>query len=938
MKFLKYLYYFFFIVFLLPSIYAVGIYENNGQYTFVTNTNTPKINISLFTPLENMFVEKASLRINDEINEVQINDDILLGGEVNYSFSLSDFNFDIIENNDNVFFQLDAFGRNNRPIRPNGDETKFNIEVDTIPPRLVSPNPENILRFTGANQKIQLIFSEPILSYKIYLNGILIENFIQQRRLRSSFSSDFEINLDLTNINDGVNNLLIEFEDIAQNKVSETLQFAFKGEDLSINMLTSKDDSSLKYFYDKNYLDFFENNIYSSESSFIFKLQTNKPAKCYYTYNRVSFGYFKDFPDSMKILLDSQDKLNHEFEVDLGTSPFKRFWLACQNDIYSEEVVYLNDVLGHEESLLFFKRYVGETPKILSIHPGSKVSYNPIDIITLTNVPTVCLYSLSSILNKRLTPTQEFSYHKESSVEVNSGVNNLDLTCFDKIGREAKQTRNFELDLENGVSVFPQNTPLYSSSPTFNLIVTLSEQADCRASLRMISDVGEFESLPTANSSDFNREFSISPLQKGTNDVFVYCRKDGSIFDNKFEIIFDQDGPQISNFTFLNNGIASNYVSSQDSFEFEFNVEALIPVDKYFVELIDSNQNKIFTFTRPNGKITSDLSNVSRVKVIAQNQINQNSSPLEKVLQFDLEGPSIKIIPSGNQVSISCIDEKSGCNKVFYGFSSQQSQCSPSSLYIKGEFLDVLGKNFICVRAIDNVGHISNLTQAISLGFTIPDLNLSNQTQDNLSTPLFPEFENQSEKIVDPFDPDFESSLPPPQTSGNGLLIISAIILLLASASGGGYYAYKKGYLDKQLLKYGIIKNKKSNNSNNPVGNNPNALFGNKKQNIKSKSSYDDHLRRLNDFVDHTLDNRKEVFDNFSSDDNKGKVDDFMDTLAKKPKVAGKTISKEDLDEFYESSSKLGTGKGLSLEEEAEKFEEFYRKKTEAEKQNNKKK
>lgn len=956
------------VLFALPiNIFSFG-FLNNDEFIFATSNSNPDINITLNSTLEELFVKKAVLEIDDISSEILLNETFPAGEEVFYSFSFLDFQVNNISQNNFIYFTLEVLGRNNRPITPAGDRTNFQIIIDQTPPFLISPNQDSFLQFSGDSQRVNFVFSEPIFSFRAFLNGNLVYVFTESS-LNPVFNTEFEVDFDVSNLPQGGNEVVIEYVDFAGNSVTTTLNSIYQSEGLSINLLTRKEDPLLKYFFDKDNLDFFGNSIYSSENSFNFKFQTTKPATCYYTFNRAEFGFFDDFSDAIKIQIGTQDNLSHEFQVDFGTGDQRRFWLACRNNEFPSEIIYLNDELGFPNQLMFFRKYQGANLEFVSIYPTFNVSYSPIDVNVRTNEPAICDFSLNLDLSRKLFSSQNFTSHRSTGNDVNVGENQLFVSCFDRVGTTINRTNFFHLDLENGVTLFIDESNLFSALPSFTLRGVLSETADCRASLNQIFDVGEFDNLPQSTLNGFNVEFLISPLTPGNNDVFIYCKKDGSIFDFFTNVIYDSSGPLLSNLLLLKNGREVEYLLDQDSVEFRVNSSSIIPINRYVVKLIGQGGEEEIIFNSPNGVINRDLSNFTIFRIYAENILEQRSNQLEKPLLFDLEGPIVSLIPRGEaRVEILCSDTVSGCFEVFYGLSEIQRDCRPRIDY-ENDTLEVEGFDYLCVRALDRAGHETqmsfNLIDILGGNSTVPGDNQTggpgsgnipdpfgnqtqgNQTQGNQTQEEPPQEQNQTQTNQTTPTPgdDFTPNEPIEEESNLGIIILSAILLIILGVSGGGYYAYKKGYLDDQLVKYGVIKKKPTSGGNYYNGLDQKTVYGTRKNGTKVE--YDDHLKRLNEFIDETLNKKNDVFDNF---DSSGKeIQTPTETLTNKPEDMVKDLSQADFDEFYASSNKKTVDNKVSLEEEIEEFEDFYKKKEEAlqeelkdkdkkKKQNNKKK
>ena len=264
--------------------------------------------------------------------------------------------------------------------------------------------------------------------------------------------------------------------------------------------------------------------------------------------------------------------------------------------------------------------------------------------------------------------------------------------------------------------------------------------------------------------------------------------------------------------------------------------------------------------------------------------------------------------------------------QIKYSLSNSKESCTPSTDYISG-LIEVGNNKWICAWAKDRAGNEIRAKEKVS---PLPPQSQGGSVSGEISQR--DEDEREEEKgEQEELDDGFETTdIDEGEDSGGGKgLIIAAIVLVVVSISGGGaYYAYRKGYLDTQLEKFGIKRNK----SLKPLGKSPvrfttgsSGVSSDNKQDLKPKTKYDSHLSKLNRFIDDTLKSGQSVFDKFDKVD-KGKVNKYDDTLLKKRKNV--KYSKEDFDDFHSKSNASGkSSPKKSLEDEAQDFEKFYKEK-----------
>ena len=222
-------------------------------------------------------------------------------------------------------------------------------------------------------------------------------------------------------------------------------------------------------------------------------------------------------------------------------------------------------------------------------------------------------------------------------------------------------------------------------------------------------------------------------------------------------------------------------------------------------------------------------------------------------------------------------------------------RCNPNVLYDPNSTVEILTYSFVCAEAKDRAGNVVKLEQFVG------EIDDSDNGGGGILEPIDDDnddggsdFDDGSQdggdddgSLVDDDDGQDDSDdfidppiLLPPETGDSGgfpYVLVLAIVLLFACIGGGGYYAYRKGYLDDQLKKFGIKSPRQrerdkavasfgdvssgmsglggstissgsgSSAARAPIGVSKDALGA--AQDGK-QSSYDHHLNRLNSFID----------------------------------------------------------------------------------------
>ncbi len=898
--------------FLTNLVFSIGVYDRNSNYLYYVSNSDPGINLSIESPNEPVRIQSANLNVNSIDNIKEINDFLGVGDSLDYGFISSvDFGVLNLTSSDEIFFSLDAIGFDDKQITPLGDPTNFEIIVDKEVPKLYSPSVDLGININTFDKVIKFRFNENLLSYNIKLNGVTVKSFSNPSSFEEDYFNNFEYLVDLSKLKEGGNILSVEYVDLALNKGISNFDILFRNSDLTVSLVTKKEDSNLNYFFDKNFREFFANTIYVSDDEYKLTVRTSKFSTCYYSTSLLSFREIYDV--SQKTKMDSSNGLTHSASMNVLNS---KIWVACQNPIYPDDVVYLSKEMNIP-GLINIKKYNGNPVNIDLILPNSLVSSNLFDVNVKTSSGAVCKYNLGG--SDVYLSSSDFLNHNKFDLSLSDGSYNFNFECFDVLYNIDKESRSVKVDSLNGVKVVDFN-PKYTNLQTTDVSVVLSEESICRFSSSQKS-TSDFDSLTELSGSGLQKSFQASGLSVGDNKFYIYCEKEGEIWSDSLNVVYDLDGPKLSNLTFVNSGIRSNYVSSYNNIGFDFDVESLTPIEKYYITVFLENGSVTEVVSSNSDSISGDFKTASKISVKVQSIINVNSSTLEKIVKFDLTDPVISFNNLGDRVSISCFDLESGCNLIKYGLAKTSIECNPSITYDLNSSVLIEGYNYICALGRDGVGNEVTAQKVILFDFETPDENIT-ENFENVT------FEVEEEQEIDPFTP---SNFKPETNSGGGALgIIAALVFVLASLGGGSYYAYRKGYLDEQLEKFGIVPkddnkgSKSSNNSSSSNSSNKKSLF-NKTKSSEKKDSYEHNYNKLNEFIDGTLKKGSDIFDKFEGS-SKGKVKKYEDTHMSEKKGE---ISQKDVDEFYNKSKELEdvSKKSNSIDKDADDFENYYKNK-----------
>lgn len=886
--------------------FSIGVYNDDNEYVYYISKANPQVEINISAGEYYLKIDKGELLMNSQSYEYDVLEKFLNPFEQkSYVFDIEQ---DISQDLNSRFKLFVTDDKTLSSVIPDGDPIDFFVRYDGTKPNLLKV--ENRINSEG---KIILKFDETISSLKIYIDGTLVTTYnnIENGKIKNRYN--VEIDASQFVFTNELSELKVEFSDLAENSNVHSEDIFVQGDPLIVSLVTVKEDSNLKYNFNKDYLAFFGSNIYTSQDSFELKVKTNKQSKCFFSSGLTMFKTFEEF--ASKEEFTTTDFLNHKFNVD---SLDEKIWIACQNKNNPLEIVYLSESMGLENNLINIIKYEGAPLEITLFEPVNLITNVPFSIYVDTNENSICFYQLDSSQSVEV-PSTNFKNHEKHEVSASTGNHNLKVECLDVLNGKATQTNSLRVDPNAGIQV-TQYSPKYTMSPNVLVEFSLSDSnnVNCAYSNVQVSKT-RFATLPAINSSAVVKSFALTSLVEGNNSVYLYCEKNSEITENKMEIIYDTKGIILSNFTFVNGNYKGDFLGSTDKVKFDIGVESLIPVQRYFAQIVIGNETVDKNFSSSNAEFSGDFSNASRLIVTAINTIGVNTT-VSKDIKFDLTGPQITFSSESNGKKIVCSDLESGCSDVFYGFSQTNLDCKANTGY-NNEVLNIDGNNYLCVNAFNFAGLKSFEIETIDVVTTIEESS-ENATIDDEDVPI------EEEEPVYEEDP-FNVSQPVQPDSGNGVLIVSAIVLIIASVGGGGYYAYSKGYLDNELDKLGIkfIPKKKKSGQIIPA---QKVTFSTKpmiKESMKttgqekSSKSYDDHLNKLNKFIDSKIKKSSDVFDEFKQT-HKGKEGHKSATIK----------GDEEFDEFYTKSSSSDLNVKKSLEEEAENFEEYYKTKKRKEK------
>lgn len=496
--------------------YSYSIFVEDGQSSyFYTNNPQPNIDVKIDLAAEPLIVKNASLMINNSLVDYKIFETkIPFGGKGDFSFKITR---DLSNISQNIFFKLYVYGEISKyKVDFFGSPNEFGIRYDGKKPQITSGLNNNIIR-SNSNYNEVLQIDEKISSYSIFLNGRIVKSVVEsQSQDISNYKNFIQIN-NLTNLVDGANDLKIVFKDLAGNENSEKYELYYVGSPLSIELLTKKNDSSLKYFYDVNFKGLFEGKIYSSQESFELKIRSSKPSECYISTGLFNFKEFDTISNNSLTKLQSDKGIEHRTNVNVNDGDI---WLACVVNSFPREIVYLSETMGLGKVLIPLEIADQKVLDFEIEYPISEIISEIFDINLRSNKKAACFYTLDNG-NEVAIPSSDYLFHEFSNVQSNPGEHNLIYRCFDILGNDVKKTKTLKINPKLGFKILDYS-PKYSSSSSVTVNLDLNLDIECKYSADNKITPQSYASLPSLTGSGLKKSFSASGLIEGEDNFFLY--------------------------------------------------------------------------------------------------------------------------------------------------------------------------------------------------------------------------------------------------------------------------------------------------------------------------------------------------------------------------------------------------------------------------------
>lgn len=881
-------------LFLLVGSYAIPIQEPSGKIIYYTNQSTPTLRINITTLNEPLNLSGVTIGNNTYPLNKLLNQP---GKSYNFIFPWTDFTTTPLSSDTQVSFELLTRRLSDKTlISPiSNTPTAFNLQLDTLAPRLTLDRIKNTVVF--AKKNITAEYNEPMQSVNIKVQETGKEVTLQRTGLDiSNYPVTVQIPTITLGLTEGQYNLTITGKDLAGNANITTVQVLVLDEPISIKLLSKKDNPQLSYYFETNYTSNYAINtpwagkIYFTSKTLPISIETNKAADCYFSqqFNKSENIFSKLYEPLLGTStipkFDSTDGLKHTLTVTLGNTD--NVLIGCKSKRRSVETIII------PQNSLFKLEYYNK-PEVTSeiVYPTTLVTASNYIIKVKTSTPALCTYSLDNQQPTVMAYSGNMTTHTSLSItspETRQRFN-LYVKCFDRMMNIAEQTLVYDVDTSLGVQI--QNSPLYflgGATTGTTLTLKLSEitsQGQCKVSNNSILTPEEFRSakpisLSPKKDDDYQKTFSTSSLKlvDGINTLYLHCQKGSLLSGSKFDIIFDKTGPQITNLTTKYGGKSACsgttcYINSQEvGIDFDAVSIAQVPITTYMINITGTNYSQAITSSAKPSKISPlKDKNISQLKTLTlkiQNKYGYNSSASAISLQVDDQAPQISF--DTLQKTISCSDSESGCDMINYGFGTTAITCRPTQTYTKQNISIPTESAWICIEAHDAVdnrarieqslGALSSLTQQTETQKKNGNGELTNSSDNPISSNS--DSGNTTNSDENPFIPKPSQQ----SSSSTTILLVSAIMFVILTIGGSGYYAYSKGYLNNQLTRFGIkpktlskqTSNSYYSNTTNPQKYTPST------RNLQG-GKLESHVSKVKEFLDTRVSKDKGMFDKFDS-------------------------------------------------------------------------
>ena len=848
------------------------------------------VNISPNEEIDLSFLTPSNVDVTS--NEVQVELEIIPASE-----ELEDLNLELI--GDPRQFVI-------RYLKNNTEITQyFSQRNPELQPLALDP----ILREN--DERLTLLFSNPIVAYQAYFeNESLDFEFFQSEEFTSSIISDIpnQAELDISFFNPGTYTIQMYYKDIAGSEYLETFTLTIADPPLEIVKVYSREDSSSYPYYFNPIFD--TNTVHSNIKNFDFVFETNHEATCYFR----TLSTFREIEDDTLLPQPfSSRAVEHRLSIEIpqNSDRLEGVWIMCENELSpfrKEERVYTSEEMFNSKTLISFVHLPTRNDfEITYVYPTGIVTATSPVIEAHTSHKSFCEYSFTTTGSRILMDfNDDFTQHfRNDSTVFNIGANTVFLRCIDELFNIDEKTLTFTIDPSQGTQITNWQPKL--TVKEFEIVeIEVSDPLSECTFVKELSSIGSNNISGRGFEDPIRKEgqkffFEIGPfIEERRYNLNLKCNNQNGFQSNpEFYIDYDPTPPVVSNVV-LDNGFISptTKFSNSEFMNIDFEVDSSA-IAYYLVEF--SNSEIIINTTRKPIEVRQNFSADTSFTLEAVDELGRSSRSVTTSYSFDFEVPTIdiKLGNSSTQRIITCVDGFDDCTRVEFGLSSIKSSCIPKNLYLNNKEIDVFGINFLCAQGFDEAGNRVNKTIEISSStdFFNPDA-FNSSLNDTFENSGFDEDRfNFSSEDDNSDNSGFNLTgltNPPTEEGGFNWVVLSAFAFILLALGAGGYYAYKRGYLDDQLIAMGIKKKSepiKGAGEYESIG--KRSLASKTSKSPQKSSRYDSHLNKLNDFIDSTLNKKSGLFDEFDSKGTKGNVKSFKDTL-----IENKKSRKEDAKDF----------------------------------------
>ena len=887
----------FFSLFLLNIVFGIGAYNENGEFIVYVNSIDFEITQEISQNPVPLNITYAFLNIEGDEKNISINEYLQVFSEFFFTYSLDAFGFNKSEvsQNSKITFRLEVLEENGDIHHPEKDPMEYDIQINNEPIELKTKT----LNIDNFNSDITLKFDKEVSSFEIKNQNENVYVFNQVSTNIASFSKEVTFKILEKHLKIGENVFNITYYDIYGNSNKEPLIINIHGgEDLSLNLFTNQDDSSLSYFYYKenegNFLEFYDYKIYydySSEENLKIKFNSNKEAKCRWQVSQTKISY-----ENSDNKIESSN--NKDFEFYLSNPP-RDFIVVCDDPFSSDDVFLSTEVDSKKDYFEVHSVIYGDDFEIVDYSPKDIVTREDFDLIVKTNEEAICLYNNDGV-DTVFTQSENKKTHT-LSLSRGNGNYNFDVKCYSYLYDLAQKQINIEVDFD-ALTQLRDFKPEYSDSSSTEISFEVSEQnANCYIHLNEVNPGSEKQDNKKATADLYKRTYQITGLTNGVeNDIFIYCFNGGGIANEfKESILYESDGPKIGGVRVEDEIYSSeNYLNSYDSISIDLNVSNIIPVDKYYADLIYLGSNKTTKDYSSKSFNIGDIQNVTSIVFYATNVINNTGNEFKIDLKFDTKAPNISIEkPIVSKLKISAFDDISGIkeNSLKYGFSTNAALCYPNQNYIKNIVTNVPKTAlFACASVLDNAKNSNLVVEKIrdKINTTTEDEDSSDDDDSDLTfyddndEVLGSDLEDSSlrEDLEAIEDPNF---IPSSTKSNTGLYITISILLVLVTLGTSLFFLWKYRKLDNLINKY-LVQNSKfrkiglkllreEENSENKIRQETNKITNlnniSFKSKVKSKINTIKKKTSIKNIFNERFSKEKGLFDEFKTEDNKNTLE-----------------------------------------------------------------